>query len=98
LTVSAVFCLVVLPVARVLMVWAFDRTDSVLLSILMHASLTGVVASTMIPLTAAALRLSGWYLAFATATALLTATLMRRRSAASAQLPAEAPPTLTTVG
>jgi hypothetical protein len=35
-----VFCLVVLPVVRVLMVWAYDLTESVLLSVLMHLSLT----------------------------------------------------------
>lgn len=97
LAAAAVFCLVVLPAARVLMVWAFDRTDSVLLSILMHASLTGVVASTMIPLTAAALPLSVWYLAFAATTALLTAAVMRRRPASSGQPTAKASATLTPI-
>jgi membrane protease YdiL (CAAX protease family) len=96
---SAVFCLVVLPVARVLMVWAFDSTDSVLLSILMHASLTGVVASTMIPLEVRAVPLVVWYLGFAAATAVVTAVVMRHGSAAlGRQRRGQAPQALTKVG
>ncbi len=35
------FYILVLPVFRVLMVWVYDHTDSLLITILMHASLTG---------------------------------------------------------
>lgn len=91
---SIVFCLVVLPVARVLMVWAFDRTDSVLLSILMHASLTGVVASTIIPLDTAAVPLVAWYLTFSAVIALLTVAVTRQRSTT----PAHRTQTLTKIG
>jgi membrane protease YdiL (CAAX protease family) len=34
------FYVLVLPVFRVLMVWLYDRTDSLLLAVVMHASLT----------------------------------------------------------
>jgi membrane protease YdiL (CAAX protease family) len=40
-----VFYLAVLPAYRVLMVWVYDRTESLLLAILMHASL---IASTLV--------------------------------------------------
>jgi len=36
-----VFYVAVLPVFRVLMVWVYDHTDSLLIAMLMHASLTG---------------------------------------------------------
>lgn len=95
---SIVFCLVVLPVVRVLMVWVYDRTESVLLSILMHASLTGGVALIIIPLAAGALPTTLWYVAFAAATAVLTAIVMRRGSATPAPRTEKAPPALTKVG
>jgi uncharacterized protein len=94
---SIVFCLVVLPVVRVLMVWAYDRTESVLLSVLMHASLTGGVAMIIIPLAAGALPTAVWYLAFAAVTALLAGIVMRQGSATPAQRKPAAPPALTKV-
>lgn len=49
------FCLLVLPLCRLLMVWVYDHTESVLLAVVMHASITGIVAMIVIPLDA-----SGW--------------------------------------
>ena len=59
------FYAVVLPGFRVLMVWVYDRTDSLLVAILMHASLT---ASTVVILTpqATGASLIAYYLALAT--------------------------------
>lgn len=61
---ALVFCLVLLPVFRVLMVWIYDHTTSVFLAIVMHASLTGGVALILIPLDAEGWPLVTWYLVF----------------------------------
>jgi uncharacterized protein len=58
------FYAAVLPGFRVLMVWVYDRTKSLLVAILMHASLTGstvVVLSTQ----ATGMPLIAYYLALA---------------------------------
>jgi membrane protease YdiL (CAAX protease family) len=44
-----VFYIGVLPAYRVLMVWLYDRTESLLLSMLMHASLTACTTSLVLP-------------------------------------------------
>ena len=43
------FLVAVLPGYRVLMVWAYDRTDSLLLATLMHASLTATTTAILVP-------------------------------------------------
>jgi len=58
----------VLPVYRVLMVWVYDRTGSLLVAMLMHASLTGSVLFVFMPLAISGGSLLTWYL-------VLTATL-----------------------
>lgn len=52
----------VLPVYRVLMVWVYDRTGSLLLAILMHASLTGGLALILMPLAISGMSNLIWYL------------------------------------
>lgn len=58
-----VFYAVVLPPFRVFMVWVYDRTESLLLAILMHASLTASTLFILIPQETA---LIPYYLIFAT--------------------------------
>lgn len=55
------------PVFRVLMVWVYDRTGSLIVAILMHASLTGGVALILIPLGIEGVPLVTWYLVLAAA-------------------------------
>ena len=47
------FCLLVLPLCRLW--WVYDHTESVLLAVVIHASITGIVAMIVIPLDA-----TGW--------------------------------------
>jgi hypothetical protein len=44
------FLIAVLPVFRVLMVWVYDRTESLLVAMLMHASLTACTTAILVPL------------------------------------------------
>jgi membrane protease YdiL (CAAX protease family) len=55
-----------LPAYRVLMVWVYDHTESLLVAMLMHASLTAGMLILQ-PLTLAGVTLSTWLLAFAAA-------------------------------
>jgi len=59
------FYVAVLPVYRVLMVWVYDRTGSLLVAMLMHASLTGGVLFIFMPLAISGVPLMTWYLALA---------------------------------
>ena len=59
------FYVLVLPAYRILMVWVNDRTGSLLIAMVMHASLTGNVLFILMPSTIPARQLLGWYLAFA---------------------------------
>ncbi len=52
----------VLPVYRVLMVWVYDRTESLLVAMLMHASLTASVLFFFMPLAISGVPLLTWYL------------------------------------
>lgn len=52
----------VLPVYRVLMVWVYDRTGSLLVAMLMHASLTASVPMILTPLAISGVPLLTWYL------------------------------------
>jgi membrane protease YdiL (CAAX protease family) len=56
------FYIAVLPVYRVLMVWVYDRTGSLLVAMLMHASLTASVPMILMPLAISGMALSTWYL------------------------------------
>ena len=51
----------VLPAYRVLMAWTFERTDSLLLAMLMHASLTGGVLFVFMPAEIGPGGLAAWY-------------------------------------
>jgi hypothetical protein len=51
-----------LPVYRVLMVWIYARTGSLLLAIFMHASLSGGLALTMMPLEISGTANVIWYI------------------------------------
>jgi len=50
-----------LPVYRVLMVWVYDRTGSLLVAMLMHASLTGGLAMILMPLAISGVPNLIWY-------------------------------------
>jgi uncharacterized protein len=64
----------VLPAYRVLMVWVHDRTDgSLLVAMLMHASLTGSVLFVFMPLAISGVTLLSWYLVLAAALWILVA-------------------------
>ncbi len=52
----------VLPANRVLMVWVYDRTGSLLVAMLMHVSLTGGLAMILMPLAILGVPLFTWYL------------------------------------
>jgi len=52
----------VLPANRVLMVWVYDRTESLLMAMLMHVSLTGGLAMILMPLAISGVPLFTWYL------------------------------------
>lgn len=57
----------VLPAYRVLMVWVYDRTGSLIVAMLMHASLTGSVLFILMPLAISGVPLLTWYLVLAAA-------------------------------
>jgi membrane protease YdiL (CAAX protease family) len=58
---AVLFCEGVLPAYRVLMVYVYDRTGSLLVGILMHVSFTGGVAMILMPLTISGMPLVAWY-------------------------------------
>ena len=61
-----IFAIAVLPAYRMIMVWVYDHTKSILIAIIMHASLTGNVIYLMLSpeLTANGTALTIWYLIF----------------------------------
>jgi membrane protease YdiL (CAAX protease family) len=59
------FYVAVLPAYRVLMVWVYDHTRSLLVAMLMHASLTGFVLFILMPLDMEGSPLLAWYAIFA---------------------------------
>lgn len=68
----------VLPAYRILMVWVYDRTQSLLLAMLMHASLTGNVLFILAPPAIAGLMALAWYVVFAAALWMAIAVILRR--------------------
>jgi len=64
---SVLFSVGVLVAFRVLMVWLYDRTASLFLAILMHASLTGGVAMILMPPGISGVPLSIFYAVFTAA-------------------------------
>jgi membrane protease YdiL (CAAX protease family) len=64
---SVLFCVGVAPAFRVLMVWVYDRTGSLLVAMLMHASNTGGVLTIVMPLALVGVHAITWYLLFAAA-------------------------------
>jgi membrane protease YdiL (CAAX protease family) len=67
----------VLPVYRVLMVWVYDRTRSLLLAMLMHASLTGGLALILMPVALSGVPNLIWYLVLAVTLWAIVAALAR---------------------
>jgi membrane protease YdiL (CAAX protease family) len=65
LVAQMTFYVLVLPAYRILMVWVNDRTGSLFVAMLMHASLTGNVLFMLMPLAIPAPQLISWYLGFA---------------------------------
>lgn len=61
------FYVAVLPPYRILMVWVYDKTESLLISMLMHASLTGSILFIFMPLSMSGTPLLIWYLVLALA-------------------------------
>jgi membrane protease YdiL (CAAX protease family) len=70
------FYVAVLPAYRLLMVWVYDRTASLLIAMLMHASLTACTTLILMPVTAG-VHLSMYYLALAAAFWILCAAVLR---------------------
>lgn len=62
-----VFYVLVLPLFRVVMVWVYDRSRSLVLAMFMHASLTGFVLFILVPQDITPVPLATWYLVFAIA-------------------------------
>jgi len=67
LLAQMLFYVAVLPAYRVLMVWVYDRTQSLLVAMLMHACLTGFVLFILMPLEMSGAHLLTWYLVLAAA-------------------------------
>ncbi|MCC6957670.1 MAG: CPBP family intramembrane metalloprotease [Anaerolineales bacterium] len=61
------FYIAVLPPYRMLMVWVYDQTESLLIAMLMHASLTGSILFIFMPLSISGTPLLIWYLVLAIA-------------------------------
>jgi membrane protease YdiL (CAAX protease family) len=66
-----------LPAYRVLLVWLYDRTGSLLAVMLMHASLVVTTAGSLVPLTLAGMALLTWILAWAAALWVVVAVVQR---------------------
>ena len=60
-----VFYATVLPAFRVLMVWVYDRTESLLLAVVMHATLTATTVVILAPQATGAPALIAYYLLLA---------------------------------
>jgi membrane protease YdiL (CAAX protease family) len=76
---AVLFCEGVAPVFRVLMVWVYDRTGSLLVAILMHASNTGGVMMILMPL-AIGLPLMIWYLVLVATLWIVVAAVHRQQA------------------
>ncbi len=89
LLLPLVFYVLVLPVFRVLMVWVYDHTKSLLVAILMHATLIASTLFVVRPLTLPPLPGMTWYLVLAGAMwAMIAAVaLVNRRHLARQPLP-----------
>ncbi len=100
---ALVFYVAVLPVFRVLMVWVYDRTDSLLLGMLMHASLTASVPFILMP-GVTGLPLTAWYLMLTAALWVVVAALASANRGRLAPWPEATPavaspaPTLAAAG
>ncbi len=68
----------VLPAYRVLMVLVYDRTGSLLVAVLMHASLTASVAFILMPLEISGVSLIAWYLLLAAALCIVDIMVQRQ--------------------
>jgi membrane protease YdiL (CAAX protease family) len=78
---AVLFCVGVAPAFRVLMVWVYDHTDSLLVAMLMHASNTGGVLMIIMPPAITGVTAVTWYLLFAAALwALVVAAVLARQT------------------
>lgn len=73
------FYMAVLPAYRVLIVWVYDRTGSLLVAMLMHASLTASTLFILLP-KATGVSLMIYYLVFAAVLWLVVAVVQRRQT------------------
>jgi hypothetical protein len=73
------FYIGVLPIYRVLMVWLYDQTESLLLAMLMHASLTGSVLFIFVPLSLPDAFYLIWYTIMAVALWIMAAVVVVNR-------------------
>lgn len=71
------FYILVLPAYRIIMVWVYDKTNSLLVAILMHASLTGNVIYLLLSPDLTELALTAWYILFAVALWLIIGLLFK---------------------
>ena len=69
----------VLPAYRVLMVLVYDRTGSLLVAVLMHASLTASVPFILMPLGISGVSLVAWYLLLAAALCIVIVMVRRQQ-------------------
>jgi hypothetical protein len=74
-----IFLVGTLPVYRVLMVWVYDRTGSLLVAMLMHAIHTAITTFILVPLATGASRVI-YYLIFAAALWVIVAAVQRWQS------------------
>jgi membrane protease YdiL (CAAX protease family) len=74
-----IFLVATLPAYRVLMVWVYDRTESLLVAMLMHAIHTAITTSILVPLATGASRVI-YYLIFAAALWVIVAAVQSRQS------------------
>ena len=69
-----------LPAYRVLMVWVYDRTESLLVAMLMHASLVASTGGILVPLALSGMALLTWILVWAAALWVVVAAVQRQQT------------------
>jgi membrane protease YdiL (CAAX protease family) len=77
---AVLFCEGVASAYRVLMVWVYDRTESLLMAMLMHAGLTGGVLMILMPLAIEGRPAVAWYLLFAAVLWVVVAVVQRQQT------------------
>jgi membrane protease YdiL (CAAX protease family) len=80
---SVLFCIGVAPAFRVLMVWVYDHTGSLLVTMLMHVSSTGGVLTIVMPPAIVGVPAVTWYLLFAAALWVIVVAVVQARQSLS---------------